>query len=127
MRKRRLESIMLCLLVIILFISYCLLLIATTPTTTTTPTPTPTTIIIIIVAIIIVTVQELKQQPGGVVLQCGFANFPEVAGHLFGRVAKRLVNRLWPNEVRHISADFRSIFISFPWFSICFRGFSCIF
>ncbi|CAE7252898.1 aho-3 [Symbiodinium sp. KB8] len=42
--------------------------------------------------------KELKQQPGGVVLQCGFANFPEVAGHLFGRVAKRLVNRLWPNE-----------------------------
>ncbi|CAJ1396479.1 unnamed protein product [Effrenium voratum] len=42
--------------------------------------------------------QELKQQPGGVVLQCGFANFPEVAGHLFGRVAKRLVSRLWPNE-----------------------------
>ncbi|CAK9021929.1 unnamed protein product [Durusdinium trenchii] len=42
--------------------------------------------------------QELNQQPGGVVLQCGFANFPEVAGHLFGRLAKRLVNRLWPNE-----------------------------
>jgi len=42
--------------------------------------------------------RELKQQPGGVVVQCGFANFPEVAGHLFGRVAKRLVSRLWPNE-----------------------------
>lgn len=42
--------------------------------------------------------QELHQKPGGVVLQCGFANFPEVAGHLFGRLAKRLVNRLWPNE-----------------------------
>eukprot|EP00930_Biecheleria_cincta_P051093 TRINITY_DN3625_c0_g2_i1.p1 TRINITY_DN3625_c0_g2~~TRINITY_DN3625_c0_g2_i1.p1 ORF type:complete len:887 (-),score=135.70 TRINITY_DN3625_c0_g2_i1:116-2776(-) len=42
--------------------------------------------------------KEHKQQPGGVVLQCGFANFPEVAGHLFGRVAKRLVSRLWPNE-----------------------------
>lgn len=42
--------------------------------------------------------QELKQKPGGVVLQCGFANFPEVAGHLFGRLAKRLVSRLWPNE-----------------------------
>eukprot|EP00931_Biecheleriopsis_adriatica_P031786 TRINITY_DN18599_c0_g1_i1.p1 TRINITY_DN18599_c0_g1~~TRINITY_DN18599_c0_g1_i1.p1 ORF type:complete len:887 (-),score=138.77 TRINITY_DN18599_c0_g1_i1:163-2823(-) len=42
--------------------------------------------------------KELKLQPGGVVLQCGFANFPEVAGHLFGRVAKRLVSRLWPNE-----------------------------
>lgn len=23
---------------------------------------------------------------------------PQVAGHLFGRLAKRLVNRLWPNE-----------------------------
>eukprot|EP00440_Ansanella_granifera_P029504 gb/GFBE01032045.1/.p1 GENE.gb/GFBE01032045.1/~~gb/GFBE01032045.1/.p1 ORF type:complete len:898 (+),score=127.44 gb/GFBE01032045.1/:1-2694(+) len=42
--------------------------------------------------------KELNQQPGGLVVQCGFANFPEVAGHLFGRVAKRLVSRLWPNE-----------------------------
>jgi len=42
--------------------------------------------------------KEMKQQPGGIVIQCGFANFPEVAGHLFGRVAKRLVSRLWPNE-----------------------------
>lgn len=42
--------------------------------------------------------KEMKQQPGGVVLQCGFANFPEVAGHLFGRVAKGLVSTLWPNE-----------------------------
>ena len=24
--------------------------------------------------------QELKQKPGGVVLQCGFANFPEAGG-----------------------------------------------
>eukprot|EP00927_Polykrikos_kofoidii_P028688 TRINITY_DN24987_c0_g1_i2.p1 TRINITY_DN24987_c0_g1~~TRINITY_DN24987_c0_g1_i2.p1 ORF type:complete len:914 (+),score=137.16 TRINITY_DN24987_c0_g1_i2:311-3052(+) len=37
-------------------------------------------------------------QPGGLVLQCGYANFPEVAGHLFGRVAKRLVSPLWRNE-----------------------------
>lgn len=42
--------------------------------------------------------KELGKPPGGVVLQCGFANFPEVAGHLFGRVAKRLVSPLWPNE-----------------------------
>lgn len=42
--------------------------------------------------------KELQQRPGGVVLQCGYANFPEVAGHLFGRVAKRLVRPLWPNE-----------------------------
>ncbi|CAE8711315.1 unnamed protein product [Polarella glacialis] len=42
--------------------------------------------------------KDHKVQPGGVVLQCGFANFPEVAGHLFGRVAKRLVSTLWPNE-----------------------------
>ena len=26
----------------------------------------------------LVLLKELKQQPGGVVLQCGFANFPEV-------------------------------------------------
>jgi len=42
--------------------------------------------------------KELQQRPGGVVLQCGYANFPEVAGHLFGRVAKRLVSPLWTNE-----------------------------
>lgn len=42
--------------------------------------------------------KELQQQPGGVVLQCGYANFPEVARHLFGRVAKQLVSPLWPNE-----------------------------
>mmetsp|Transcript_97062 Transcript_97062/g.274315 ORF Transcript_97062/g.274315 Transcript_97062/m.274315 type:complete len:907 (-) Transcript_97062:282-3002(-) len=42
--------------------------------------------------------KELDLRPGGLVLQCGFANFPEVAGHLFGRVAKRLVSTLWPNE-----------------------------
>mmetsp|Transcript_74571 Transcript_74571/g.230471 ORF Transcript_74571/g.230471 Transcript_74571/m.230471 type:complete len:1020 (+) Transcript_74571:112-3171(+) len=42
--------------------------------------------------------QEMQKQPGGVVLQCGYANFPEVAGHLFGRVAKQLVSPLWPNE-----------------------------
>lgn len=37
-------------------------------------------------------------RPGGVVIQCGFANFPEVAGFLFGRMAKRLVSPLWQNE-----------------------------
>lgn len=42
--------------------------------------------------------KEMQKQPGGVVLQCGYANFPEVAGHLFGRVAKQLVSPLWPNE-----------------------------
>merc|ERR1712232_791589 len=36
-------------------------------------------------------------KPGGLVLQCGYASFPEVAGHLFGRVAKRLVSPLWKN------------------------------
>eukprot|EP00928_Gymnodinium_smaydae_P017590 TRINITY_DN16727_c0_g2_i2.p1 TRINITY_DN16727_c0_g2~~TRINITY_DN16727_c0_g2_i2.p1 ORF type:complete len:976 (-),score=171.63 TRINITY_DN16727_c0_g2_i2:120-3047(-) len=40
-----------------------------------------------------------KRQPGGLVVQCGYASFPDVAGHLFGRVAKRLVQPLWPNEV----------------------------
>lgn len=42
--------------------------------------------------------KELKEQPGGLVVQCGYANFPEVAGHLFGRIAKQLVCPLWPNE-----------------------------
>eukprot|EP00928_Gymnodinium_smaydae_P021681 TRINITY_DN18489_c0_g1_i1.p1 TRINITY_DN18489_c0_g1~~TRINITY_DN18489_c0_g1_i1.p1 ORF type:complete len:950 (-),score=192.25 TRINITY_DN18489_c0_g1_i1:63-2912(-) len=42
--------------------------------------------------------KELHMKPGGLVLQCGFAKFPEVAGHLFGRVARRLVTTLWPNE-----------------------------
>lgn len=36
--------------------------------------------------------------PAGVIVQCGFANFKDVAGHLFGRVAKRLVSPLWQNE-----------------------------
>ena len=97
-------------------------------------------------------IQELKQQPGGVVLQCGFANFPEapkifkekrelnrielleVAGHLFGRVAKRLVNRLWPNEVGGSLASFQvmsftfNIFSSlFPCLSEAFEAFSSCF
>jgi len=42
--------------------------------------------------------KELNMQPAGVIVQCGYANFPEVAGHLFGRVAKRLVSPLWTNE-----------------------------
>lgn len=42
--------------------------------------------------------KEHQRQPGGVILQCGYANFPEVAGHLFGRMAKQLVSPLWPNE-----------------------------
>jgi len=42
--------------------------------------------------------KEMAVRPGGLILQCGFANFPEVAGHLFGRVAKRLVGPLWQNE-----------------------------
>mmetsp|Transcript_14447 Transcript_14447/g.37019 ORF Transcript_14447/g.37019 Transcript_14447/m.37019 type:complete len:924 (-) Transcript_14447:239-3010(-) len=42
--------------------------------------------------------KELGCQPGGVILQCGYANFPEVAGHLFGRMAKQLVSPLWKNE-----------------------------
>jgi len=39
-----------------------------------------------------------KKQPGGLIVQCGFANFKEVAAHLFGRFASRLVSPLWPNE-----------------------------
>jgi len=42
--------------------------------------------------------KNLNQQPGGLIVQCGFANFKEVAGHLFGSMAKRLVNPMWPNE-----------------------------
>eukprot|EP00403_Amphidinium_massartii_P030143 CAMPEP_0178402156 /NCGR_PEP_ID=MMETSP0689_2-20121128/16689_1 /TAXON_ID=160604 /ORGANISM="Amphidinium massartii, Strain CS-259" /LENGTH=774 /DNA_ID=CAMNT_0020023033 /DNA_START=293 /DNA_END=2614 /DNA_ORIENTATION=- len=42
--------------------------------------------------------QEYRQQPGGLIVQCGFANFKDVAEHLFGRIAKRLVSPLWPNE-----------------------------
>eukprot|EP00929_Paragymnodinium_shiwhaense_P029913 TRINITY_DN17054_c0_g1_i1.p1 TRINITY_DN17054_c0_g1~~TRINITY_DN17054_c0_g1_i1.p1 ORF type:complete len:867 (+),score=180.32 TRINITY_DN17054_c0_g1_i1:174-2774(+) len=42
--------------------------------------------------------KEYGVRPGGLVVQCGYANFPEVAGHLFGRIAKRLVTKLWPNE-----------------------------
>lgn len=42
--------------------------------------------------------KEMKQQPGGLIVQCGYANFKEVARHLFGRVAKQLVSPLWPNE-----------------------------
>jgi hypothetical protein len=42
--------------------------------------------------------KELGKQPGGCILQCGYANFPEVAGHLFGVMAKQLVSPLWPNE-----------------------------
>jgi len=43
--------------------------------------------------------KEMKQQPGGLIIQCGYANFKEVARHLFGRVAKQLVSPLWPNEI----------------------------
>lgn len=41
--------------------------------------------------------KELGQKPAGLVLQCGFASFPEVAGHIFGKVAKKLVPRMWDN------------------------------
>lgn len=43
--------------------------------------------------------KEMKLTPGGVILQCGYANFKEVARHLFGCVAKSLVSSLWQNEV----------------------------
>lgn len=43
--------------------------------------------------------KEMKQTPGGVILQCGYCSFKEVARHLFGRVAKTLVSPLWQNEV----------------------------
>lgn len=42
--------------------------------------------------------RERQEQPGGLIVQCGFASFGEVAGHLFGRVASHLVSPLWPNE-----------------------------
>jgi len=42
--------------------------------------------------------KEHKVNPGGLIIQCGFANFKEVAGFLFGRWAKRFVSPLWPNE-----------------------------
>jgi len=42
--------------------------------------------------------KEHKVRPGGLIIQCGFANFKEVAGFLFGRWAKRFVSPLWPNE-----------------------------
>eukprot|EP00927_Polykrikos_kofoidii_P059849 TRINITY_DN54970_c0_g1_i1.p1 TRINITY_DN54970_c0_g1~~TRINITY_DN54970_c0_g1_i1.p1 ORF type:complete len:844 (-),score=93.94 TRINITY_DN54970_c0_g1_i1:176-2707(-) len=35
--------------------------------------------------------------PAGLIVQCGFSNFKRVAGHLFGKVAKHLVPRSWPN------------------------------
>ena len=50
-----------------------------------------------------------------------------MAGHLFGRVAKRLVNRLWPNEVGVSLASFqvmsKTLLISFHHFSMSFGGF----
>lgn len=42
--------------------------------------------------------KEYGRNPGGCILQCGYANFPEVAGHLFGVMAKQLVSPLWRNE-----------------------------
>jgi pimeloyl-ACP methyl ester carboxylesterase len=42
---------------------------------------------------------ELKKPPAGLVLQCAYANFPELAGHLFGSWVKGLVPVNWPNEV----------------------------
>lgn len=43
--------------------------------------------------------KEMSQRPGGLILQCGYANFREVVKHLFGRVAQQLVSPLWQNEV----------------------------
>eukprot|EP00397_Hematodinium_sp_SG-2012_P003418 GEMP01003426.1.p1 GENE.GEMP01003426.1~~GEMP01003426.1.p1 ORF type:complete len:807 (+),score=148.58 GEMP01003426.1:245-2665(+) len=37
-------------------------------------------------------------EPAGLIVQCGFCNFKEVARFLFGRVAKRLVAHKWDNE-----------------------------
>lgn len=42
--------------------------------------------------------EERQLQPGGLVIQCGFANFKDVVGHLFGSLARRLAGALWPNE-----------------------------
>eukprot|EP00927_Polykrikos_kofoidii_P041324 TRINITY_DN35234_c0_g2_i1.p1 TRINITY_DN35234_c0_g2~~TRINITY_DN35234_c0_g2_i1.p1 ORF type:complete len:921 (+),score=144.03 TRINITY_DN35234_c0_g2_i1:86-2848(+) len=58
---------------------------------------------------------RMKQRPGGLVLQCGYANFPEVVGHLFGRVAKRLVSPLWPNEALLKECDCPVLLIHGRW------------
>lgn len=41
---------------------------------------------------------ELKKQPAGLIVQCAYASFPELAGHLFGSWVKCLVPVNWPNE-----------------------------
>lgn len=43
------------------------------------------------------TLMQRNIQPAGVIIQCGFSDFKEVVGFLFGRVIKRLVQQKWNN------------------------------